>query len=200
MLSYKRHSQKHKNIKLTNKVQNYIKKKLKEDWSPEQISGVMKKEKLAWVSHETIYQYIYHNKSCGGKLYLKLRHKNKKYRKRGVVNMLKLLQKHLLRCCNRLKLSRIQLQVTMAKSLPIMKKLLSLLMQTFISLILITPGREDSTNTLMDLFVSIYQNRLTLHRSKENRLDSFKTDSTIDQENLVDLKLLLKFFMLEFQK
>ncbi len=53
MLSYKRHSQKHKHIKLTNKVKNYIKKKLKEDWSPEQISGVMKKEKLAWVSHET---------------------------------------------------------------------------------------------------------------------------------------------------
>ena len=84
VLSYKCHSHKHKHIKLTNKVKNYIKKKLKEDWSPEQISGVMKKEKLAWVSHETIYQYIYHNKSCGGKLYLKLRHRNKKYHKRGV--------------------------------------------------------------------------------------------------------------------
>lgn len=84
VLSYKRHLHKHKYIKLNNKVKNYIKKKLKEDWSPEQIAGVMKKEKLDWVSHETIYQYIYHNKSCGGKLYLKLRHRNKKYHKRGV--------------------------------------------------------------------------------------------------------------------
>jgi len=72
-----------KHIKLTNKVKNYIKKKLKEDWSPEQISGVMRKEKIPWVSYETIYQYIYHNKKHGGKLYLHLRHKNKKYHKRG---------------------------------------------------------------------------------------------------------------------
>ena len=84
VLSYKRHSQKTKRVKLTNPVKNYIKKKLKEDWSPEQITGVMKKEKLAWVSHETIYQYIYHNKRCGGKMYMQLRHRNKKYHKRGV--------------------------------------------------------------------------------------------------------------------
>lgn len=78
-----RHKTKTKSIKLTRKVMNYIKDKLKEDWSPEQISGVMKKDKLSNVSHETIYQYIYKNKHHGGKLYLKLRHKNKKYHKRG---------------------------------------------------------------------------------------------------------------------
>jgi len=84
VLSYKRHMQKVKYVKLTNPVKNYIKKRLKEDWSPEQISGVMKKEQLAWVSHETIYQYIYHNKSCGGRMYMQLRRRNKKYHKRGV--------------------------------------------------------------------------------------------------------------------
>ena len=83
VIAHQRHKYKSKHIKLTNKVKNYIKKRLKEDWSPEQISGVMKKDKIAWVSHETIYQYIYHNKSCGGKMYLQLRHKNKKYHKRG---------------------------------------------------------------------------------------------------------------------
>jgi len=35
------------------------------------------------VSHESIYRYIYENKSHGGKLYQHLRHKNKKYHKRG---------------------------------------------------------------------------------------------------------------------
>lgn len=83
-LTYQRHKNKSKFIKLTNPVKKFIKNKLKLDWSPEQIAGVMKKEKVAnCVSYETIYQYIYHNKSCGGKLYLKLRHKNKKYHKRG---------------------------------------------------------------------------------------------------------------------
>lgn len=43
----------------------------------------MKLQKLSYVSHETIYQYIYKNKCHGGKLYLMLRHKNKKYHKRG---------------------------------------------------------------------------------------------------------------------
>lgn len=81
--SFYRHKYKTKHLKLTRKVMNYIKEKLKEDWSPEQISGVMKKDKIDSVSHETIYQYIYKNKSHGGKLYLKLRHKNKKYHKRG---------------------------------------------------------------------------------------------------------------------
>lgn len=81
--SFYRHKYKSKHLKLTRKVMNYIKEKLKEDWSPEQISGVMKLQKLPWVSHETIYQYIYKNKYHGGKLYLKLRHKNKKYHKRG---------------------------------------------------------------------------------------------------------------------
>lgn len=81
--TFHRHKYKTKYLKLTRKVMNYIKDKLKEDWSPEQISGVMKKDKLPCVSHETIYQYIYKNKYHGGKLYLKLRHKNKKYHKRG---------------------------------------------------------------------------------------------------------------------
>jgi len=79
VLSYKRHSQKHKRVKLTNKVKNYIKKKLKLDWSPEQISGRMKIDIGVSVVHETIYRYIYANKKNGGKLYKCLRHKNKKY-------------------------------------------------------------------------------------------------------------------------
>lgn len=56
---------------------------MKEGWSPEQISGRMALDNLRPVSHETIYRYIYHNKRSGGKLYLWLRHKNKKYTKRS---------------------------------------------------------------------------------------------------------------------
>jgi IS30 family transposase len=83
IICHQRHQVKTKVVRLTNPVKNFIKKRLKLDWSPEQISGVMKKEKIDSISHETIYKYIYHNKSCGGYLYQYLRHKNKKYHKRG---------------------------------------------------------------------------------------------------------------------
>jgi len=53
-------------------------------WSPEQISSTLKKEKLASVSHESIYRYIYENRRGGGELYKHLRHNTKTYKKRGL--------------------------------------------------------------------------------------------------------------------
>jgi len=64
---------------ITSKIKTYIKSKLKEDWSPEQIAGRMKRAKGWSIYHETIYRYIYYNKLRGGRLYKYLRHKNKKY-------------------------------------------------------------------------------------------------------------------------
>lgn len=72
-----------KHTVLTSKIKTYIKSKLKADWSPEQISGRMKIDNGFSVCHETIYRYIYCNKSRGGRLYKYLRHKNKKYHSRS---------------------------------------------------------------------------------------------------------------------
>jgi IS30 family transposase len=52
------------------------------DWSPEQISGWLKENKIMLISHETIYRYIWYNKFYGGKLYLHLRQAGKIRRKR----------------------------------------------------------------------------------------------------------------------
>lgn len=61
----------------------FIKSKLKEKYSPEQISGRMKRLSLGYLSHETIYQLILADKQRGGDLYLNLRIANgKKRRKR----------------------------------------------------------------------------------------------------------------------
>ena len=60
----------------------YIEEKIKLKWSPEQILGRMRVEGLPPVSHETIYRYILKDKHNGGKLYLHLRHKDKRYKKR----------------------------------------------------------------------------------------------------------------------
>lgn len=55
---------------------------LKEDWSPEQISGYLKENGGDSVSHETIYQFILDDKANGGNLYQHLRQAKKKRKKR----------------------------------------------------------------------------------------------------------------------
>lgn len=71
-----------KRIKLTEKIKLFIREKILEDWSPEQISGYVKRHNLFSISHETIYQFILLDKQKGGDLYKHLRHQHKKYRKR----------------------------------------------------------------------------------------------------------------------
>ncbi len=81
--STKKHKSKAKRDAVTKVIEKYIRSKLKEDWSPEQIAGRLFKDKSISISHETIYQFIYKNKRNGGLLYKKLRHRNKKYHKRS---------------------------------------------------------------------------------------------------------------------
>lgn len=77
-----RHTKKNKRVKFTKEVEQFVREKIIEDWSPDQISGYAKKRNIFSISHERIYQFILRDKEKGGKLYLHLRHKNKKYRKR----------------------------------------------------------------------------------------------------------------------
>jgi len=70
---------------MTPKLIEFIKSKLKEGWSPEQISGLLKENNI-YISHETIYRYIWNDKKCGGKLYMYLRRRGKKYTSRGQKN------------------------------------------------------------------------------------------------------------------
>ena len=64
--------------KMTSFIIFVIRKKLKLQWSPEQISGWLKKEGYSKaVSYETIYQYIWRDKQKGGVLYKELRHHGK---------------------------------------------------------------------------------------------------------------------------
>jgi len=77
-----KHIKKPKRKAMNNQKEKYIRTKLKEDWSPEQIVGRMKRDTDYSISHETIYQFIYTNKHNGGMLYKHLRHRNKKYHNR----------------------------------------------------------------------------------------------------------------------
>ena len=73
------------NLKMTSDMISIIELKLQLQlqWSPEQISGWLKRHYNNAVSHETIYKYIWANKRNGGVLYKNLRHHGKKYNKRG---------------------------------------------------------------------------------------------------------------------
>jgi IS30 family transposase len=55
---------------------------LKEQWSPEQISGRLKRIVELRISHETIYRYIWEDRRRGGLLYRHLRGAQKRRRKR----------------------------------------------------------------------------------------------------------------------
>jgi len=62
---------------------SFIETLIKEDWSPEQISGWMQENMVDTVSHEWIYHYILQDKQDGGDLYLHLRCKKKRKKRYG---------------------------------------------------------------------------------------------------------------------
>jgi IS30 family transposase len=55
---------------------------VREDWSPEQVAGWLRRWGELAISHETIYRYIWADKRAGGALYQHLRGGRKRVRKR----------------------------------------------------------------------------------------------------------------------
>jgi IS30 family transposase len=89
----KRKSRGRKDRLKSKKIRDYVTTHLKEGWSPEQISGRMKLDKVGSISHEAIYQFVYYQIHRNGYGYLKprcedlriyLRRKQKRRRKKGL--------------------------------------------------------------------------------------------------------------------
>lgn len=55
---------------------------LRDDWSPEQVAGWLRRHRELAISHETIYRYVWADKRAGGTLYQHLRGARKQRRKR----------------------------------------------------------------------------------------------------------------------
>jgi len=72
-----------KAIKMNADTIALIEEKILEQWSPEQISGWLWRDRKTSLSHERIYQHIWENKKQGGDLYQHLRRHGRKYQKRG---------------------------------------------------------------------------------------------------------------------
>jgi IS30 family transposase len=82
-----RHWGKNKKKAFTEEIRAFVVRYLKLDYSPEQISGYAKKMGLPCVSPERIYIFVWQDKKRGGTLYLHLRTKGKKYKKRGAAKV-----------------------------------------------------------------------------------------------------------------
>ena len=67
---------------ITPDILENVRIKMKETWSPEQISGFIKENNLGKISSASIYDFVWRDKSQGGNLYKHLRHKGKPYMKR----------------------------------------------------------------------------------------------------------------------
>ena len=72
-----------KAIKMTLDTIQLIESKLREKWSPEQISGWLLDERGVQLSHETIYLHIWADKASGGILFKHLRRQGKAYQPRS---------------------------------------------------------------------------------------------------------------------
>ena len=81
---HKRMSNRNHHRKFTDSLKLQVDILLKADYSPEQITGFLRKNQMENVSHETIYMYVWNDKKNGDKkLYTHLRHKGRHYAKRG---------------------------------------------------------------------------------------------------------------------
>jgi len=69
--------------RITAEVWSVVESLLRQDWSPEQISGRLKKEQGIRISHEWIYQHILADKRAGGDLYKHLRCQKKRRKRYG---------------------------------------------------------------------------------------------------------------------
>jgi transposase, IS30 family len=85
-LKAQRRKRRSPNQKMSNEMIAIIEERLRLKWSPEQISGWMKRQGSKHVSYETIYKHVWMNKKQGGLLYQHLRHHGKKYNKRSSGN------------------------------------------------------------------------------------------------------------------
>jgi len=81
--SDKRRTEAAKAIKMTPGMTRVVESKLREKWSPEQISGWLLDEREECLSYETIYLHIWSDKASGGNLFSYLRRKGKVYQARG---------------------------------------------------------------------------------------------------------------------
>jgi IS30 family transposase len=81
-LALERRAEACKFVKMTSHVILLIEELIRQDFSPEQVCGFLRRQHNIRISHESIYRHVLKDKARGGDLYLHLRHHRKKRKKR----------------------------------------------------------------------------------------------------------------------
>lgn len=82
-LALARRRRKAQTPRITKETWALIEHHLRQDLSPEQVSGLLKREQKLLVSHERIYQHVYADKRAGGDLWKHLRCRKKRRKRYG---------------------------------------------------------------------------------------------------------------------
>jgi IS30 family transposase len=77
-----RRSRSRRNQRFTRADWARVDRLLRQDWSPEQIAGRLRRRRELAISHETIYRHVWNDRAAGGTLHEHLRCAQKKFRKR----------------------------------------------------------------------------------------------------------------------
>ncbi|MBN2718984.1 MAG: IS30 family transposase [Deltaproteobacteria bacterium] len=77
-----RRSRSRRNCRFGKRARNLVFKYIRDEWSPDQISNVLRNEGRLHISHETIYKWIRRDRKQNGILWTHLRQAGKKRRKR----------------------------------------------------------------------------------------------------------------------
>ena len=77
-----RRSRSRRNQRFTPQDLRRVERLIRKQWSPQQVSGHLRKEGLLSISHETIYRHVWQDWGCGGSLHEHLRGARKQRRKR----------------------------------------------------------------------------------------------------------------------
>lgn len=80
---FNRQKNKPKFVKFKGELQSEVIAMIEQDYSPEQIAGVLKNRSGPTFSHESIYKFIWVNQKQNGLLHKHLRGQGRRYRKRG---------------------------------------------------------------------------------------------------------------------
>jgi len=77
-----RRSRSRRNLRFSSVDLQRVRALLEQQWSPEQIAGRLRRDRVLQISHETIYRYIWADQRAGGYLYTHLRVARRQRRKR----------------------------------------------------------------------------------------------------------------------
>ena len=176
----------------------WIERLLREEWSPEQISGWLLAETGDTVSHEWIYQYVLTDKAQGGSLYRHLRCQRQRKKRYGshhstrgqLINHTSINERPNI-VDRRARYGDWELDIIIGKG---HKQAIVSLTERKSKLSLIAKVPRKIAEHVSEAIIGLLTPIVISQRSPHSRLKMLWTNSIIDPENRLALKLRIRYF------